>query len=139
MSYFLITTGAVPSVDDIRDVRLVPAKLAQAYVVDIVCDIVGSADQAATYLLDDGTQTSDTVVAEASDHIQGGAAFESTRLGQVILRLLDAGCSIRVWWPSPAGGLPPLDVYEDRDLFLARLTDRLDSGADLNCAYEIRS
>ena len=81
MSYFLITTGAVPSVDDIRDVRLVPAKLAQAYVVDIVCDIVGSADQAATYLLDDGTQTSDTVVAEASDHIQGGRGIREHTVG----------------------------------------------------------
>ena len=135
MSYFLITIGVVPSIDDIPVLRLVAASQAQGYVSDIVADTLESADQAVTYLLDDGTQTSDTVVAEASDQIAGGVAFETTRLGHVVLRLLDAGCAIRVWWPSQAGGLPRLDVFDDRDQFVARLTDRLRSGADLNCSY----
>ena len=138
MSCFLITTGVVPSIDDIPALRLVAASRAQGYVSDIVADTLESADQAVTYLLDDGTQTSDTVVAEASDQIVGGVAFETTRLGQVVLRLLDAGCAIRVWWPSQAGGLPRLDVFDDRDQFVARLTDRPSSGADLNCAYQER-
>ena len=138
MSCFLITTGVVPSIDDIPALRLVAASRAQGYVSDIVADTLESADQAVTYLLDYGTQTSDTVVAEASDQIVGGVAFETTRLGQVVLRLLDAGCAIRVWWPSQAGGLPRLDVFDDRDQFVARLTDRLSSGADLNCAYQER-
>ena len=115
MSYFLITTGVVPSIDDIPALRLVAASRAQGYVSDIVADTLESADQAVTYLLDVGTQTSDTVVAEASDQIVGGVAFETTRLGQVVLRLFDAGCAIRVWWPSQAGGLPRLDVFDDRD------------------------
>lgn len=72
MSYFLITTGVVPSIDDIPVLRLVAASQAQGYVSDIVADTLESADQAVTYLLDDGTQTSDTVVAEASDQIAGG-------------------------------------------------------------------
>ena len=138
MSYFLIATGSVPLVEDIPGLRLVPAKQAQAYVSDIVTDTVESGDQPLTYLLDDGTQTSDAVVAEASDQTVEGEAFEKTRLGQVVLRLLDAGCAIRVWWPSQAGGLPPLDLFDDRDRFLTRLTDRLCSGADLNCGYEPR-
>ena len=130
MSCFLITTGVVPSIDDIPALRLVAASRAQGYVSDIVADTLESADQAVTYLLDDGTQTSDQIV--------GGVAFETTRLGQVVLRLLDAGCAIRVWWPSQAGGLPRLDVFDDRDQFVARLTDRPSSGADLNCAYQER-
>ena len=138
MSCFLITTGVVPSIDDIPALRLVAASRAQGYVSDIVADTLESADQAVTYMFDDGTQTSDTVVAEASDQIVGGVAFETTRLGQVVLRLLDAGCAIRVWWPSQAGGLPRLDVFDDRDQFVARLTDRPSSGADLNCAYQER-
>ena len=138
MSYFLSTTGPVPSIDDIPVLRLVPAGQAQTYVLDIVADTVESADQAVTYLLDDGTQTGDTVVAEASDQIADGAAFETTRLGQVVLRFLDADCTIRVWWPSQDGGLPRLDVLAHRDEFLGRLTGRLRSGADLNCACEPR-
>ena len=139
MSYFLIVTGTVPSVDDIPVLRLVPVRQAQSYVSDIVANTLNPTDQAVTYLLDDGTQTSDTVVTEASDEVQGGAVtFETTRLGQVVLRLLDAGCAIRVWWPSQTGGLPRLDLFDDRDRFLTRLTDRLTSGTDLNCAYTAR-
>ena len=138
MSYFLIATGSVPSIDDIPGLRLVPGRQAQSYVSDIVADTLESADQAVTYLLDDGTQTSAAVVAEASDKTVEGEALEKTRLGQVVLRQLDAGCAIRVWWPSQAGGLPPLDLFNDRDRFLTRLTDRLCSGADLNCGYEPR-
>ncbi len=107
-----------------------------ADVSDIVSSTFETRDQTVTYLLDDGTQTSDAVIAEASDQIVGGAPFESTRLGQVVLRLLDVGCSIRVWWPSQAGCLPKLDVFHDPDQFLTRLTDRLSSGTDLNCMYE---
>lgn len=138
MSYFLIATGTVPSVDDIPVLRLVPVAQAQSYVSDIVADTINPTDQAVTYLLDDGTQTSDTVITEARDEVQGGEAFEATRLGQVVLRLLDAGCAIRVWWPSETGGLPSLDLCDDRERFLTRLTDRLTSGTDLNCAYDAR-
>ena len=73
MSYFLIVTGTVPSVDDIPVLRLVPVRQAQSYVSDIVANTLNPTDQAVTYLLDDGTQTSDTVVTEASDEVQGGA------------------------------------------------------------------
>lgn len=138
MSYFLISTGVVPSIDDIPALRLVAASQAKGYVSDIVADTLESADHAVTYLLDDGTHTSDAVVAEASDQIASGVAFETTRLGQVVRRLLDADCAIRAWWPSQAGGLPRLDVFDDQDQFLARLTERLTSGADLNCAYRSR-
>ena len=139
MSYFLLATGPVPSIDDLPDLRWVPAGQAQPYVSDVVAHFVASADYAVTYLLDDGTLTSDTVIAEASDQIADGAALTTTRFGQVVFRLLDADCTIRVWWPSQAGGVPRLDVCDDRDQFLARLTDRLSSGADLNCAYEAQS
>ena len=138
MSYFLIATGAVPSIDDIPALRLVPARQTQDYVSNIVAGTLETADHAVTYLLDDGTLTSDTVVAEASDEIVAGVAFESTHLGQVVLRLLDAGCAVRVWWPSQTGGLPKLDCFADRDQFLVGLTERLSSGADLNCAYDTR-
>ena len=138
MSYFLVATGAVPLIDDIPALSFVPSAQAQAYVADIVSETVESCDRAVTYLLDDGTQTSDEVIAESSEQIVGGAAFETTRLGQVVLRLLEAGCTIRVWWPSATGDLPRLDVCDNRDQFLVRLIDRLGSGADLNCSYETR-
>ena len=96
MSYFLVATGTVPSIDDIPALRFVPAAQAQAYVADIVSDTIESPDRAVTYLLDDGTQTSDTVIGEASDQMAGGTAFEITRVGQVVLRLLEAGCTLRV-------------------------------------------
>ena len=138
MSYFLVATGTVPSIDDVPALRFVPAAQAQAYVADIVSDTVESPDRAVTYLLDDGTQTSDTVIGEASDQMAGGTAFEITRVGQVVLRLLEAGCTLRVWWPSQAGGLPTLDAFTDPDQFLAVFTTRLSAGSDLNCMYEKR-
>ena len=139
MSYFLVATGKVPPIDDLLQLRFVPAVEAQAYVSDIVSEVVEACDQTLTYLLDDGTMTSDSVIEEASDQVADGNAFETTRLGQVVLRLLEAGCTIRVWWPSQAGGLPSLDAADNPARFLALVTQRLRSGADLNCMYEPRS
>ncbi len=140
MSYFLLATGAVPSIDDIPQLRFVPATEAQTYVSDIVAHAVEIRDQGVSYLLDDGTMTSDTVIAEASDQIGAeDAAFEATRLGQVVIRLFEAGCTVRVWWPPQTGGLPTLDVFDNPAEFLTRLTERLQSGVDLNCMYEARS
>ena len=140
MSYFLVATGAVPSIDDIPQLRFVPATEAQTYLSDMVADAVETRDQGVSYLLDDGTMTSDTVIAEASDQIGGeDAAFEATRLGQVVVRLLEGGCTVRVWWPPQTGGLPTLDVFDNPAQFVTRLTERLRSGVDLNCMYEPRS
>ena len=71
MSYFLVATGAVPLIDDIPALSFVPTAQAQAYVADIVSETVESCDRAVTYLLDDGTQTSDEVIAESSEQIVG--------------------------------------------------------------------
>ena len=139
MSYFLLATGRVPHIDDIPNLQFVPAKKTQRYVADIVAAAVDARDHDETYLLDDGTMTTDAVVAEASDQMAEGTAFEATRLGQVILRLLDVGCTVRVWWPSPAGGLPVLDTLDHPVRFVEQLTERMRSGADLNSAYEPRS
>lgn len=136
MSYFLIATGSVPLIDDVPGLRFVPVKEAQTYVADIVSDAVNARDHDVTYLLDDGTMTTDTVITEASDQMAEGLTFEATRLGQVLLRLLDAGCTVRVWWPSQAGGLPDLDGFDHPVRFIEQLTERLRSGVDLNSAYE---
>ncbi len=140
MSYFLVATGTVPPIDDIPQLRFVPAQQAQTYVSDILSAAVESRDQEVSYLLDDGTATSDTVITEASDQVAAmGAAFEATRLGQVVVRLLEAGCTVRVWWTPQTGGLPTLDVFDNPAEFLNQLTERLRSGVDLNCMYEARS
>ena len=139
MSYFLVATGRVPPIDDIPDLHFLLAQKAQTYVSAIVSDAVDARDHAATYLLDDGTMTTDTVIAEASDQIAEGTAFETTRLGKVVLRLLDASCAVRVWWPSQAGGLPDLDAFDHPVRFVEQLTERLRTGADLNSVYEPRA
>ena len=138
MSYFLVATGEVPPIDDIPDLRFVSAADAQTYVSDIVSSVVEPADQAVTYLLEDGTLTSDTVVAEACEQLADAMAFEVTRLGQVVSRLLERRCTVRIWWPPQTGGLPRLDVRPEPDAFLALLVDRLSTGADLNCMYDPR-
>jgi len=138
MSYFLVATGDVPAIDDIPGLRFVSAAAAQTYVSDIVSDIIEPDDQAVTYLLEDGTLTSDTVIAEASEQLADAIAFEVTRLGQVVTRLLERRCTVRIWWPSQTGGLPRLDVRPEPGAFLALLLDRLSTGADLNCMYDPR-
>ena len=99
MSYFLVATGAVPLIDDIPALSFVPTAQAQAYVADIVSETVESCDRAVTYLLDDGTQTSDEVITESSEQIVG--ALRSRR------RVWDRSCfdSSRLAAPSASGGL----------------------------------
>ena len=139
MSYFLIATGRIPSIDDIPQLRFVPTEQTQTYVSAIVSDTVDTRDHRVTYLLDDGTMTSDTVITEASDQMAEGVTFGTTRLGKVVLRLLDAGCTVRVWWPSQVSGLPDLDAFDHPVRFVERLTERLRSGVDLNSVYEPRA
>jgi hypothetical protein len=116
----------------------VSAAAAQTYVSNIVSDTIEPDDQAVTYLLEDGTLTSDAVVAEASDQLADAMAFEVTRLGKVVSRLLEKRCTVRIWWPAQTGDLPRFDVRSEPDRFLALLIDRLSTGADLNCMYDPR-
>ena len=139
MSYFLVTTGTVPPIADIPDLHFVAAQKAQTYVSAIVADAVDARDHGVTYVLDDGTMTTDTAIADASDQMAEGVAFETTPLGTVVLRLLDASCTIRVWWASQAGGLPDLDAFDHPVRFVEQLTERLRTGADLNSVYEPRA
>jgi len=138
VSYFLVATGDVPPIDDIPDVRFVSAAAAQTYVSNIVSEIIELDGQAVTYLLEDGTLTSDAVVAEASDQLADAMAFDVTRLGKVVSRLLERRCTVRIWWPSQTGDLPRFDVRSEPDRFLALLVERLSTGADLNCMYDPR-
>ena len=72
MSYFVVATGAVPPIDDVAGLRWVPAADTQDYVARIVSRTVPEHRRAVTFLLDDGTLTSDSVVGEAGDAVFAG-------------------------------------------------------------------
>ncbi len=136
MSHFLIATGPVPSLNDTAGLSFVPADQAQPYVSDIVASIFSGPERDHTYLLDDGTQTSDEVISEAGEAIFRGSSFPDTRLGAVIERLTAARCIVRIWWASEPGAHDRVEVFRDGDQYIRELTARLQRGNDLNLLYE---
>ncbi|MCH8041534.1 MAG: hypothetical protein V3T23_08720 [Nitrososphaerales archaeon] len=137
MSQFLIVTGQPPSIDDITGLKLVPANQAQEYIAGVVQELFVAPDRDRTFLLDDGTLTSDEVVLEASDAIFENSRLEETRLGKALLRLLDADCVIRTWLASGNNSHQDLDVFRDRADFWDELASRLKRGnCGINMLYE---
>jgi hypothetical protein len=136
VSYFVIATGRTVPVDDVAGVILVPADRAQAYVSDVAASVFREPERSRTFLIDDGTQTTDDLVSEAGDALFGGAELSATRLGQVLQRLLDAGCTVRIWWASGPGAHERIDVFREREAFVRELVERLSCGRDVNLLYQ---
>ncbi len=97
MSYFMVVNGNKPELNDIATIKILPLQEDQKYVVEVIHRNFPEFDDENTYSVSDESGTMD-LIPDMQEQVNLGNNFQSTSFGQIIIRCMNVGCKIFLWW-----------------------------------------
>ncbi len=97
MSYFMVINGNKPNLNDIAAIKVFPLHEDQEYIVETIHRNFPEFDDKNTYSISDQSDTMD-LIPDMQEQVNLGENFNSTLFGQIIIRCMNVGCKIFVWW-----------------------------------------
>ena len=98
MSYFMTLGGRMRPADWPTALALIPANMAQAYVVALELELI-ALDGGPIFLVEDGeTGTSDVAVADLVSALEDDMDVSSLAVFKLMSSCVSSGVSFRIWW-----------------------------------------
>lgn len=101
MSYFMVINGSKPDLNDITTIRVRPLQEDQKYVIETIHRIFPDFEARNTFSISDYTGTMD-LLPYMHEQVCLGKSFRSALFGKFIIRCMNTGCKIFVWWADTA-------------------------------------